>query len=377
MKNQSNWLSKVCGTKASLKEYKQRITQFGIFADTNFQIDIETLKEDFREAKYSGLEAQERFLDKLTDLLDEYQNALKRRGYTTNYISSCLSVVASYLHKGCKIKDVEVELPKNCFVKYHNRDLKKEEIQKILRHAKIRYATFYLMMCESGLRPNTVTRLRYRNIKEDFEKKIVPMKIDLPSKLLKDRISARWTFLGEDGEKLLREWLSLRDELKDNDLLFPAVRPHQLRPSDKEEPDTVHGSTFSNAFRKLVLHLGITETIEKGKPRPVRLYNLRKYFFNNMQCDSKYREFWGCHVQVSDHYISRDIERHRQEYKKGYKSLRIYAQPVSEDLLEENIMLRKRMNSLEKVIEVSGLDGWSKEEFEKLKRLMSALKNEH
>ncbi|MGC8870897.1 MAG: hypothetical protein ACP5PT_07405, partial [Brevinematia bacterium] len=66
-----------------------------------------------------------------------------------------------------------------------------------------------------------------------------------------------------------------------------------------------------------------------GKPKSLRLYCLRKYFWNNMRCDTSFRSYWFCHKSIDDHYITTtDIERHREEYLKGYEYLRIYEKPT-------------------------------------------------
>ena len=45
---------------------------------------------------------------------------------------------------------------------------------------------------------------------------------------------------------------------------------------------------------------------------------------NNIRCDTAFREFWMGHKTTQTHYVSRDVERHREEYGKAYENLRIY-----------------------------------------------------
>jgi|GEM_PF-5987987 len=82
--------------------------------------------------------------------------------------------------------------------------------------------------------------------------------------------------------------------------------------------------TFSREFNQIVTALKMVVR-EKGKPAPIRLYNLRKYFRNNLKMDIDYKEFLMGHKRGSDDsYISRDRELYRELYAKGYQSLRIY-----------------------------------------------------
>ena len=108
--------------------------------------------------------------------------------------------------------------------------------------------------------------------------------------------------------------------MKDDDFVFAS-----------EKEGKVVGEQFSPAslsvkFNRIVQKLKIDKsTAQPGKPKKVRLHGLRKYFFNNMKADESLRKFWMGHsLGVDAHYISRDVERHREEYKKGYAYLRIY-----------------------------------------------------
>lgn len=332
---------KVCGSESTRDTYQERILAFGKYVKENHNLDLETLKDDFRESRYAGEREKDRFLDKLHDIVEDYVCFVKSQNYTTMHVKVVVSVVSSYLKKGCGIQEIDIDIPKRVFPQFHNRDITKDEIKKLLDHASLRDRTFFLMMIESGLRPSTLLELRYRYIKHDYEENIIPMKIELPSELLKDRIPARFTFIGEDGVRLLKEYLSTRKEIGDNDFIFLPERPKSTIAQVPSE------SAMSNKFNRLVLKLGIDTPLKEGKPKSIRLYNLRKYFFNNMKCDSAFRDYWFCHKTVDDHYISTQEDRHREEYMKGYKLLRIFE--ASEDVRIE--ALSNELEKTKKVLE--------------------------
>lgn len=309
---------KVSNSDATRNSYQQRINAFAKYMKEHFKIDIEMLKDAYREAKYKGEMEREKFLDKLHDAIEDYVCFIKTQKFTNMHIKLVVSIVSSYVKKGCGIKDIEIDIPRRTFPIFHNRDITKEEIIKILDHSSLRDRTFFLMMVESGLRPSTLLALRYKYIKQDFEKNVIPMKIELPSELLKDRIEARFSFIGEDGFRLLKEYLTTRKGIGDNDFLFLPERPGSTKGEVPSE------SAMSNKFNRIILKLKLDVQIDKGKPKSVRLYNLRKYFFNNMKCDSAYRNYWFCHKSIDDHYISTQENKHREEYSKGYKFLRVF-----------------------------------------------------
>jgi integrase len=225
------------------------------------------------------------------------------------------------------MKDVEVAFPKHVFVTYHNRDLTKEDIRKILDHTSLRDKVFFLMLAESGMRPDTLVQLTYSNIKQEYEKGIVPMKIELPSLILKDNPQARFTFIGEDSARLLREYLSGRGKLEDDDFIFQPIRPKNLKEKLRME-------SFSLNFGRIVRKIGLVKagSKEDRKPKEIRLYGLRKYFNNNMRADRAYIEFWMGHTDTKSHYVSNNAEEHRKRYVEGYQFLRIY-EPITETAL--------------------------------------------
>lgn len=93
------------------------------------------------------------------------------------------------------------------------------------------------------------------------------------------------------------------------------------------------------------------------------MHALRKYFRNNIKADSSYVRFWMGHsLGVDAHYITRDVERHRQEYAKGYPYLRIF-EPSPISLMELHQILR------EKDVELKAL----KQKLERLESIVNVL----
>ena len=203
-------------------------------------------------------------------------------------------------------------------MKYHNRDLTKEIIRQILAKASQRNRTIYLMLAESGLRAGTIVEMKYWQIKQDFEAGTVPMQILTPSSELKYHVGDRWSFIGEDGVKALRQYLKPRMPLQDQDYVFIAHKPGIV--TGKQFTVASISTTFNNITRALKFERGSPT----GKPGHYRMHGLRKYFRNNMRVDSTFREFWMGHsLGVDAHYISRDPELHRKRYVEGYDELRI------------------------------------------------------
>ena len=339
------WIKKASGSENTERIYRRYISEFFEYA----HIAPDELISQWKDAKYD-FRAREKFVDEWTEKIESFIYCGFEH-FAPNSRMQVLTAIASFF----KHHRIEVcpEREKHIFVKHHNRDLKREEIKRILQHANIRDRTFFLMMLESGLRPNTLVQLRWKHIKEDFSANRVPMKIDLPSELLKDRVEPRWTFIGTDAFRSLKEYLKPRMPLHNEDSIFLAERKDSRVPHVSPE-------AFSQKFSKIALKLRIAEREERSKPKKIRLYCLRKYFMNNIRCDTAYREWWMGHRTTQTHYVSRDVERHREEYTRAYENLRIYKTETPqritdltkqiEALQHENRELKNSMQKIQPLI---------------------------
>jgi integrase len=283
--------------------------------------------------------AKEKFLDQLNDVLKDFFAFLKGR-VTPLSVKRKMSTVMSFLHAfDIPAKPLRIRYP---YVVYHNRDITKDELRLIVESSDPRDRAIWLILYESGMRPQTLANLKWKHIKADFGN--IPMRIDLTSDILKCRVSQRWTFIGEDGVKALKTYLAGRLPLKDDDLIFVTEKP-------SNKPLTAQA--MSQAFNKIVQRLKLAKG-EGKKPKELRLYCLRKAFRKYMASvvDSAYVEFWMGHTSTATHYLSMDVEFHRQLYKKGYENLRLYQPTHIERLIaeqrEEIEKLRSQLNQMQK-----------------------------
>lgn len=196
------------------------------------------------------------------------------------------------------------------------------------------------------MRPDTLCKLQYKHFKQGFQNHTIPMKVELPSEILKYRVSDRFTFIGEDGVKILREYLKTFLPLSDEDYIF---RPRRKGKGEENLEAQATPTAFSTSFNRAVQKLKLSESIGRGKPKALRLYNLRKYFRNNLRSvDSGFINFWMGHTDNADmHYISMNAEEHKRRYSEGYQSLRIFEPSESGQMKT----LEKKLADANKTIE--------------------------
>ncbi len=351
------WISNVgyshSQSRSTANNYRQCLAKFCSFIGcTPQQImkDYETLNDRRFKRKYAAY---------MRSFISEVMN----EGFTPGSVKTTVASIRSFF----KYNDLPlgfVPIAKNKIV-YHNRDLQKNEILQILYASKPRDRAIFSMMAQSGLRPNTLRSLKLKHIEPEFSKGIMPCKIEIPEELTKGEFGSYFTFMGDDSVQYLRAYLNTRKgKLGPEDYLFTS------KDSDKQ----LHPKAMTRTFRRKIMRLeskGLLEVKQKkaGKPRNVRLYNLRKYFRNHAgKAGIEYVNFWmghradyqASHIPKSDaHYFSReDVEFQRQLYRDhAMPHLRLEAATPSETektieelrkeiegLRQENLKLKKRLN---------------------------------
>jgi len=340
------WLDQVCESELSRSGYLQCIEHFGRWALENHGLRLREIPSSWRASRYGGAVEVDRFLDGLKDVLKDYFTHV-RKTYSPMSVNRMMSTVMSYLHAyEIPVKPIRL---KHSYVQYHNRDITKEELRRILDHSDLRNRAIFLVLYESGMRPNTLINLKWKHVKDEFLSHRIPMMIKLTSDIMKCHVVERWTFIGEEAFEALKKHVSCRLPLREDDLVFVKEKP---------QGGQFGVTALSQAFNRIVKKLNLAEHkgLERKKPKELRLYCLRKAFRKYMasSIDSRYVEFWMGHTNTETHYLSTDIEHHRELYSKGYENLRLYKPEVDAEtiakLARENMDLKQRVERLENVL---------------------------
>jgi hypothetical protein len=344
-----DWMAACAESPQTRRHYKFCLSHWVEFCRARFGKDALSMVEGWRAVKRLTENERECWLEEWQDVVRSFNTWMKPK-FAPMTCKNLMSTLKSF----CRYWNIPltVDLPNRPCVIYHNRDLTREEIKQLTSFASARDRVIYIVMVESGLRVGTAVRVKYWQIKEEFEKGRVPMRIVLPASEVKDRVGDRWAFIGDEGYAALKEYLARRMPLTDNSFVFASEKQGKVI-GDQFSPASV-----STKFNRLVQKLGIDKsTGHAGKPKKVRLHGLRKYFRNNMRCESSFREFWMGHtLGVDEHYITRDIERHREEYTRGYEYLRLgTTNPTEtlkqiEELRQENVRLKDELTKLQRTV---------------------------
>ena len=299
------WIDSVCASHSNSNrtryQYKFVINQFCKFIETT---GIQILEE-------YKVSTDRDFKMEYAQCIKAFIAAQHKKGIAQSTISVRVGVLKSFFkYNDLPLGFIPTVKP---IMPYHNRDITHEEIKLILDSSRPRERAFFAIMAQSGLRPYTICKLKYENIKEDWEKKRVPCKIEIPQEIAKGKYHSHFTFIGDDAVKHLKSYLNFRPKILDEDYLF-------LKDGTKEQANPKSISRFFARIVKKLHEKGLMKLKQKKvtKPHDVRLYNLRKWFrkYAN-QADFGLVQFWMGHTVKAgqdEHYRPRDVEFHRKEY---------------------------------------------------------------
>jgi len=80
-------------------------------------------------------------------------------------------------------------------------------LQHLVNIADLREKVIIATLALGGFREGTLVRLRYRHVREDLERRIVPLHIHVESEITKGKYHDYDTFLGEEAIEYLRLYL--------------------------------------------------------------------------------------------------------------------------------------------------------------------------
>jgi site-specific recombinase XerD len=309
------WLQSVAlshsKSQGTAKQYTTYLNEFCRYIEATPQQVIDEYEKSIE--KHEERLFKRKFAEYLRGFMAE---VAKTRTSATTYAAT--AAVKSFF----KYMNLEIDfVPKvKVHASYHNRDITKDEIKAILDMSAPRERAFYSMMVQGGLRPDTLCKIKLKDLEPDFAKNIVPCKVTVNEQNTKGQTHSYFTFIGPEAVEYLRAYLSTRANTSKEDYVFCA--------EGLTAPASATGMSnlFRRAIRKLREKKLIDYELRYDKPSELRLYNLRKYFsFNASAMGTENKEFILGHMQgVRDHYLSQDVEHYRQLYAdKALPNLRL------------------------------------------------------
>jgi len=266
------WLSSVSyehsQSKATDEQYKRVFNEFTQFIN----LAPEEIIQEYENAETNHI-SERTIKRRNSQRIQQFITHLTEKGLGANSTKSYIGAIMSFY----KYNDLPLgHIPQaKSGVIYHNKDITKDEINKIMAVSPIREKAFFAIMAQSGLRPHTIGQLRIKHLEKILEPDTPkPCKITVPKEIEKGKYGeGHPTFIAEEAIKYTKQYLNTRTNLNPESLLFNA---HTINDTPIDSKDA--SRTFRKSARKLQQTGAISYKIREGKPSELRLYNLRKYF---------------------------------------------------------------------------------------------------
>ncbi|RLG61074.1 hypothetical protein DRN86_00785 [Candidatus Geothermarchaeota archaeon] len=274
-------------------------------------------------------------LKKISAEVEEFIAELKAYGLTENTRANALKAIKTFFAvNGINLTLSPFFRVRRSRVKYEDRAPTPEELSKLLEVAGLREKAMIAMMALGGFRIGTLVKLKYRHVKRDLERGIIPVHIHVEAEITKGKYHDYDTFIGAEAAEYLKLYLDWRkrgsmrikygvivgyppEKIVDESPLFrneSRAREYILR---GEVPPGITEKQAYELIHTLYRRAGL---IGKGEVRyPLRVHSLRKYFRTQLTA-------LGVPVDYIEYMMGHKISTYNTIKSKGVEFLRnIYA----------------------------------------------------
>ena len=252
--------------------------------------------------------------------LDEYIAQLQDEGLSPGRVNSC----AKHIRTFYRVNGVKIELsePLSRRVVYKDRAPKPEELAKLLDIADLREKTIISILALSAFREETLSKLKYRHVKEDIENNRIPIHVHVEAEITKGKYHDYDTFLGAEAATYLKLYLEARKHGSVDKRRRPPETLTDESPLIRDESQYKTGPISSKRIRKLVHDLYVQAGLIKqrnGRMYDLRVHSLRKYFKTQMLA-------LGVQADYVDYMMGHTIDTYHDIQSIGIDKLRnVYA----------------------------------------------------
>jgi site-specific recombinase XerD len=251
----------------------------------------------------------------LEDYVCELQDAGLAPSRICNYVKA---IRALYRVNGI---DIKLPQPLSRRAVRHDRAPKPEELQRVIDIADLRERVIVSMLALGGFREGTLVRLKYRHVREELEKGVVPLHIHVEATITKGKYHDYDTFIGKEAVAYLREYLETRrlgspdGKIPPEDLTgeSPLIRDQTSR-----KPKTIGEKQIYKLVHNLYFKAGLLKQ-GYGGSYTLKVHSIRKYFKTQLLA-------LGVQSDYVDYMMGHTIDTYHDIQMKGIEFLRnIYA----------------------------------------------------
>ena len=270
----------------------------------------------------------------LNDFLAELQDQGLKPGVVVNRIKG---VKTFYRVNGIK---VELSEPLSRRVTYKDRSPTAEELTRVLDIADLRGKVIVSMLALGAFREGTLSKLKYRHVREDIENNRVPIHIHVETEIVKGKYGDYDTFLGAEAAQYLKLYIDQRRNGS------RRTKPENLTdesPLIRDETKSTPRNITPKQLRRVVHGLYVKANLVKQCEGhyDLRVHSLRKYFKTQLLAlgvQPDYVDYFMGHTLDTYHDIqSIGIEKLRSVYASAGLAIRPKTQISKLEQLKEMV----------------------------------------
>jgi site-specific recombinase XerD len=251
--------------------------------------------------------------------LEDYVCELQDNGLAPSRISNYVKAIRALY----RVNGIDIKLPQPISRRTVKRDRapKPEELQRVIDIADLRERVIVSMLALGGFREGTLVKLKYRHVKDDLEKGVVPLHIHIEAAITKGKYHDYDTFIGKEAAAYLREYIETR-RLGSPDGKIPPEILTDESPLIRNENSPEHKRIGGKQIYKLVHNLYFKAGLLKpgyGGSYTLKVHSIRKYFKTQLLS-------LGVQPDYVDYMMGHTIDVYHDIQMKGIDYLRnIYA----------------------------------------------------
>ncbi|MEA2089343.1 MAG: site-specific integrase [Thermoproteota archaeon] len=280
-------------------------------------------------------------LAKHVKLLDDFIGELQAQGLAPGTISNHVKGVKALYRANQLALDLPYRLTRR--VIYKDRAPKPEELQHLIDLADLREKVIISTLALGAFRIGTLCKLRYRHVRKDLERGIIPLHIHVEAEITKGKYGDYDTFLGEEAVEYLKMYLAER-RMGSRRGWIPPEEIHDESPLIRDEKSvTVKPLTpgrIHSILHTLYKRAGLIRN-KKSRRYKLRAHSIRKFFRTQMAAlgvNTDYIEYMMGHKISSYHDVQmKGIEFLRNVYAASGLSIKPKTRVSKIDALKEII----------------------------------------
>ena len=225
-----------------------------------------TIESVIEELKILKKTEEERYLDALYDLLQEWINWNTEQEIESSTQRTFFSYLRNYLYyRGIKTnqQDIKENLKFGKKIHVERHPLSQEEYRMIIgaiRNSKRK--VLFLLLGSSGMRIGEAMQLKKKDLDVSQER----IKVNIPAEITKTR-KGRSTYMSRETEKMLKPFL---DDYADDDFIFDFGST-----TDK----SMRSARESNNLRTVLKRLNLDDRYPSNNHGKITTHSFRAYFF--------------------------------------------------------------------------------------------------